>query len=70
MVFEYTKAFVTIGAVNFENLVNFYTKLLEQNPANLIPNVYAEFKLAGMRLGIFKPKQNMNRNLTSVPKVR
>lgn len=54
---QYAHALVTIAAVNFENLVNFYTKLLEQNPANLIPNVYAEFQLAGLRLGIFKPKQ-------------
>lgn len=57
MIMQYTYGLVTIGAVNFENLVNFYTKLLKQNPANLIPHVYAEFQLAGLRLGIFKPKQ-------------
>ncbi|MEH2315650.1 VOC family protein [Nostoc sp.] len=56
MVFQYTNAFVTIASVNCEKLVNFYTKLLEQNPVVLIPNVYAEFNLIGMRLGIFKPK--------------
>ncbi len=56
MVFPYTNAFVTIASVNCENLVNFYTKLLEQKPVLLIPNVYAEFNLVSMRLGIFKPK--------------
>ncbi|MEH1940113.1 MAG: VOC family protein [Nostoc sp.] len=59
MVFQYTNAFVTIASVKCENLVNFYTKLLEQNPVILIPNVYAEFNLVSMRLGIFKPK-NIN----------
>ncbi|MEH2044999.1 VOC family protein [Nostoc sp.] len=56
MVFQYTNAFVTIASVNCDNLVNFYTKLLEQKPVILIPNVYAEFNLVSMRLGIFKPK--------------
>ncbi|MEH2069767.1 MAG: VOC family protein [Nostoc sp.] len=56
MVFPCIDAFVTIASVNYENLVNFYTKLLEQKPATLIPNVYAEFHLTSMRLGIFKPK--------------
>ncbi|MEH2282009.1 MAG: VOC family protein [Nostoc sp.] len=56
MVFQYTNAFVTIASVNFEELVNFYTNLLEQKPVVLILNVYAEFNLVSMRLGIFKPK--------------
>ncbi|WP_375474515.1 VOC family protein [uncultured Nostoc sp.] len=56
MVFQYTNAFVTIASVNCENLVNFYSRLLGQKPVILIPNVYAEFNLVSMRLGIFKPK--------------
>ncbi|MGF1935816.1 MAG: VOC family protein [Nostoc sp. ChiQUE02] len=56
MAFQYTNAFVTIGSVNCEELVNFYTRFLEQKPVLLIPNVYAEFNLVSMRLGIFKPK--------------
>ena len=56
MVFQYTNAFVTIASLNYDKLVNFYTKLLEQKPVILIPNVYAEFNLLSMRLGIFKPK--------------
>ncbi|MHC5828577.1 MAG: VOC family protein, partial [Nostoc sp.] len=56
MVFQYTNAFVTIASISCDKLVNFYTKLLEQKPVILIPNVYAEFNLVSMRLGIFKPK--------------
>ncbi len=56
MVFQYTNAFVTIASVNFDKLVDFYTKFLEEKPVILIPKVYAEFNLVSMRLGIFKPK--------------
>jgi catechol 2,3-dioxygenase-like lactoylglutathione lyase family enzyme len=56
MVFQYTDAFVTIATVNFEALVNFYTQFLGQNPINVMPKVYAEFQLSGLRLGIFQPK--------------
>jgi hypothetical protein len=59
MVFKYTNAFVTIASINCDNLVDFYTKFLVQKPAVLVTNVYAEFDLVGMRLGIFKPK-NIN----------
>jgi predicted enzyme related to lactoylglutathione lyase len=58
MVFSYTQALVTIASVNLENLVSFYTELLEQNPASVIPDVYAEFQLPGVRLGIFQPHKN------------
>ncbi|MDZ8106165.1 MAG: VOC family protein [Nostoc sp. DedQUE12a] len=56
MIFRCIDAFVTIASVNYENLVNFYTKLLKQKPATSIPNVYAEFHFSSIRLGIFKPK--------------
>ncbi len=57
MVFQYTDTFITLASFNIEILVNFYTQLLAQNPVKLIPNVYAEFHLSSLRLGIFKPKQ-------------
>ncbi|MEH2348876.1 MAG: VOC family protein [Nostoc sp.] len=68
MVFQYTNAFVTIASVNCENLVNFYTKFLEQKPVILIPNVYAEFNLLGMQLGIFKPKNTNESEFEAVTK--
>lgn len=58
MAFHYTDAFVTLADANIETLVQFYAQLLEQEPEPYIPNVYAEFRLSGLRLGIFKPKQS------------
>ncbi|HEY9803561.1 MAG TPA: VOC family protein [Leptolyngbyaceae cyanobacterium] len=57
MTINYTTALMTLATFDIDKLVNFYTNLLEQQPITNIPNVYAEFNLAGMRLGIFKPKQ-------------
>jgi hypothetical protein len=68
MVFEYTNAFVTIASINCDNLVNFYTKFLVQKPVVLITNVYAEFNLVGMRLGIFKPKNTNESEFEAVSK--
>ncbi|GAX37693.1 VOC family protein [Nodularia sp. NIES-3585] len=58
MVFQYTEALVTIASINFADLVDFYTQLLNKKPLSLIPNVYAEFQLPGVKLGIFQPQKN------------
>ncbi|MDB9374761.1 VOC family protein [Nodularia sphaerocarpa] len=58
MKYEYTEALVTIASVKHENLVNFYRELLNKEPSSLIPNIYAEFQLPGVRLGIFQPQKN------------
>lgn len=58
MVFQYREAFVTLAATEPETLVQFYTLLLNQEPKPYRPNVYAEFQLSGLRLAIFKPKEN------------
>jgi catechol 2,3-dioxygenase-like lactoylglutathione lyase family enzyme len=58
MVFQYTDAFVTIATINLEKVVTFYTVLLKEEPVKLIPNIYAEFQLSGVRLSIFKPKKS------------
>ncbi len=57
MIFEYTDAFVTLATVEVEILIQFYTKLLGQKPQPYIPNLYGEFHLSGLRLGIFKPRK-------------
>lgn len=57
MTINCTNALMTLATPDIDKLVNFYTRLLEQQPITNIPNVYAEFNLAGMRLGIFQPKQ-------------
>ncbi|MBU7583680.1 MAG: VOC family protein [Nostoc sp. TH1S01] len=58
MVLRYTEVFVAIATVNLENLVDFYTQLFGEKPSTVIPNVYAEFQLTGLRLGIFHPKKS------------
>lgn len=57
MVLQYQTAFVTIAAADMASLVHFYASLLGQSPQPYIANVYAEFQLAGLRLGIFQPKE-------------
>lgn len=37
-------------------MLAFYSQLLGRQPDATIPQVYAEFHLPGLRLGIFKPK--------------
>jgi predicted enzyme related to lactoylglutathione lyase len=51
-----TSAFVTIASVNFDLVVDFYTKFLGLAPTAYIPHVYAEFSIPGVKLGIFCPK--------------
>jgi predicted enzyme related to lactoylglutathione lyase len=53
-------AFVTLATNNFEKLVSFYQQLLKQDPPVYLPQVYAEFHLQGLRLGIFQPKHSHN----------
>ncbi|MCU0525856.1 MAG: glyoxalase [Elainella sp. Prado103] len=39
-----------------ENLAEFYQVFFALEPAVQVPQVYTEFELPGLRLGIFKPK--------------
>lgn len=49
-------AFVAIAAQNVAEVSEFYQRLLTQPPAQFVPNRYAEFQLANLRVGIFRPK--------------
>ncbi|BAZ17409.1 hypothetical protein NIES4071_92870 [Calothrix sp. NIES-4071] len=55
MVLELKHSLVTIASNNLETLVIFYTNLLGK-PKSYVPNIYAEFDIPGIILGIFKPK--------------
>ncbi|MDF0553758.1 VOC family protein [Kamptonema sp. UHCC 0994] len=71
MVFDWTSILVTLADFNSENLVKFYAELLGQEPRFYTKNVYAEFDLHGLRLGIFKPKDSnssefVNQGRTSI----
>ncbi|EKQ68223.1 Glyoxalase/Bleomycin resistance protein/Dioxygenase superfamily [Leptolyngbyaceae cyanobacterium JSC-12] len=59
MPLNHTAALLTIATPNFDRLVEFYTQLLNQAPITCIPNVYAEFRLLGVKLGIFHPKADL-----------
>ena len=50
------EAFVALGSIAPEPLINFYTQLLGQQPNPYQPGVYAEFNLPKLRLAIFLPK--------------
>lgn len=65
MAIQCTGALVTLASEDLETLVRFYSKLLGQAPISQIPNVYAEFQLPGLRLGIFKPKVNNQKEFNS-----
>jgi predicted enzyme related to lactoylglutathione lyase len=52
----FTAALVTIASANFDRVVDFYTQLLAAAPQAYIPSVYAEYVIAGLRLGIFCPQ--------------
>lgn len=56
MAIQLRDAYVTIASVNLEKMTEFYSQLLSQKPTKYIPNVYAEFEISNLKLGIFKPK--------------
>ncbi len=56
MPFQCTNALLTLATDSLENLVLFYTEVLQQEPQPYIQSVYAEFQISGLRLGIFQPK--------------
>lgn len=51
-----TDALVTLAACDFEKLVQFYQQFLCQEPVIYKNSIYAEFRLPGVRLGIFRPR--------------
>lgn len=57
MTFQFTEAIVTLATIELETLVSFYTQFLSIEPTTCIPNVYAEFQFASLKLGIFQPKK-------------
>ncbi|MBM0744249.1 VOC family protein [Phormidium sp. CLA17] len=58
MPLNHTAALITIAAPNFDRLVCFYKALFTQETTAYTPNVYAEFQLPGLKLGLYRPKAN------------
>ena len=51
-----TTAYLALAAINFTEVVDFYSQLIGQQPSPYVPNTYAEFQLPDLRLAIFLPK--------------
>lgn len=58
IVFNYSTGLVTIATTNFDRLLEFYCHFLGQEPVTHTPNIYAEFRLPGLHLGIFRPQDS------------
>ena len=70
MTLDYSIAWVTIAAQDFDRSQDFYRQLLGKAPDRTLGPVdrpiYAEFQLKGLRLGIYRP-QSGNSDLMSSP---
>lgn len=51
---EINQAFVTIATLELDALSRFYQDFLGQSPQRYVPQVYAEFQLPSLRLGLFQ----------------
>lgn len=58
MSLQYRSIFVALADPTGHRLTDFYQTLLAQQPAIYTPDRYSEFQLPGLRLSIFKPKQD------------
>jgi predicted enzyme related to lactoylglutathione lyase len=57
-VVKYSAGLVTIATAHFDRVWAFYAHLLGQEPQPFTPHIYAEFRLPGICLGIFRPQAN------------
>lgn len=62
-----TAALLTLATPHFDALTQFYSQLLSLEPVVLLPNVYAEFHLPTLKLGIFRPKTTPHSPLPTPP---
>jgi hypothetical protein len=62
----HTALFVALADLDGHTLTRFYQALLEQDPVVDIPDVYAEFVLSGMRIGLFKPSNTHRTEFASL----
>jgi len=56
-VFETTEVFATIASLDVPRSVAFYRQFFAREPIAAIADRYAEFRLPGLRLAIFKPSE-------------
>lgn len=63
---QYDSIFVALADSAEEELVQFYRALFGE-PIAYIPHRYAEFQLAGLRLGIFQPSKDHQAEFSASP---
>ena len=56
MNFNYLAVFVAVSTLNLGTLVDFYRELFQVEPSSYQIDIYAEFVLGTLRLGMFQPK--------------
>lgn len=47
---------LAIAAIDFDEMRQFYSKILQQEPTRQIKDVYVEYQLPDLRIGLFKPR--------------
>ncbi len=57
MAFYYREVFVALAATDFDAVVEFYQRFFDRDAHPYRANVYAEFRLPGVKLGVFKPQE-------------
>jgi predicted enzyme related to lactoylglutathione lyase len=55
MALDCKTVFVALASLELERMAQFYEQVFGIAPAVQLPGVYAEFRLPGLRLGLFKP---------------
>lgn len=58
MSIQYTEVFATIGANDFSATVDFYRALFAREPDEKVRDIYVAFRLPGLHLGIFDPRES------------
>jgi hypothetical protein len=53
----YTYGRIAIAAINFEEMEQFYTSILQQKPKIRIRDVFVEYHLPELRLDLFRPRE-------------
>ncbi|MCC0175798.1 VOC family protein [Waterburya agarophytonicola K14] len=66
MNFNYFDVFLAISTDNIPTLSDFYSQLLQRKPDVYHDSVYAEFKLEKLRIGIFSPKSERQKEFENL----
>lgn len=67
MAIDFAEAWVAIGAEEFAATVDFYSALFGREPDVRVRDIYVEFRLPQLRLGIFRPRQGHEAEFRNPP---